>query len=97
MKAAVTAALLSIFTAHAVILPQVPLSSTNNNNGWSTELDSNTIDAWSKMDVVEVMKMVGMDDGLDERRIVQIFGQDGYRMYVVIAYNSRNSLTRFTV
>ena len=37
---------------------------------------------FEQQDVVDVMRMTGHGDGLDELRIISIFGQDGLRMCV---------------
>ena len=37
---------------------------------------------WERLDVVELMKMTGHGDGLDEMRSVQVAGEDSVRQYV---------------
>jgi leucyl aminopeptidase len=37
---------------------------------------------WQQHDVVDVMKMTGHGDGLEEDRLVQVFGECSPRMYV---------------
>lgn len=35
---------------------------------------------WEQQDVVDVMRMTGHGDGLDEERVVQVFGEESSRM-----------------
>ena len=36
----------------------------------------------SQVDVVQVMKLTGHGEGLDEQRVIQVFGEDEFRTYV---------------
>jgi len=75
LQVVVATALLSVLAVQAATLnSQDPLGFSD----WYTDLDSELLDAWSKMDVVELMQLVGMGEGLEDRRILHIFGDTDY-------------------
>jgi len=75
LQVVVVTALLSVLAVQAATIhSQDPLRSSD----WYTDLDSELLDAWSKMDVVEVMQLVGMGEGLEDRRILHVFGDTDY-------------------
>lgn len=75
MKSSVTAALVSVFLGGlAAQAKQAPMSF---NALSAMELDADVLKEWESLDVVEAMKLAGMDEGLDDVRILEIFGSEG--------------------
>jgi leucyl aminopeptidase len=45
-----------------------------------TEREDLMVKLWEQHDVVDVMKLTGHGEGLEEERLVQVFGEESARM-----------------
>jgi hypothetical protein len=73
----------------SLAIDSLVVQGNNNGNDWpnpifegSSSFDSHLLQILEQWDVVEVMKFTGHGEGLDEKRMIQLFGEDEVRMLV---------------